>query len=247
MSATPMTWVPKVWRRSWKRRGRRGGAVERRAVALGERGAVDVAADDAAEDEVVLVGEVLALAQPCECLRDPRRHRDGADLARLRRRKVAVRVARADADRRAGEVDVSPAQRVPLALAETREGGGEVERGVLLGVGGAHLRHDLLGREDVDLGTQGGAGLLDVGDRIGRQAVELARPLHDAVEDRDRLLARAIGEPAVEIDLDRRPPLDALGGEVLERDVAEVRQDVVAEDRAVVASVDGFRWRCCSM
>jgi hypothetical protein len=49
------------------------------------------------------------------------------------------------------------------------------------------------------------------------------------------LLSRAISELAVGIDLDRRPTLDPLGGEVLESDVAEVRQDVVAEDRLVVA------------
>jgi hypothetical protein len=120
-------------------------------------------------------------------------------------------------------------------LAEAREGGGEVDRGVLVGACGAHERHDLLGREDVDLGPHGGARLLDVGDRVGRQAVELACSFHGAVEDRDRLFAGAVGEPAVGIDLDRRPTLDALGGEILESDVAEVRQNVVAEDRLVVA------------
>ena len=43
---------------------------ERGSVALGERGAVEVAADDAGEDEGVLVGEVLALAEPRERLGD---------------------------------------------------------------------------------------------------------------------------------------------------------------------------------
>ena len=65
--------------------------------------------------------------------------------------------------------------------------------------------------------------------------MELACSIHDAVQDRDRFLAGAVREPAVRVDLDSRPALDALGGEILERDVAEVRQDVVAEDRLVVA------------
>jgi hypothetical protein len=38
---------------------------------------------------------------------------------------VAVRVARPDSDRGAGEVDVSPAQSDEFALAEAGEGGGE--------------------------------------------------------------------------------------------------------------------------
>ena len=50
------------------------------------------------------------------------------------------------------------------------------------------------------------------------QPVELAGSLHDAVEDGDRLLARAVREPAVRVDLVRRPALDALGREVLEQD-----------------------------
>jgi hypothetical protein len=74
-----------------------------------------------------------------------------------------------------------------------------------------------------------------VGYRIGRQAMELARSLHAAVEQRDRLLAGAVGEPAARVDLDCRPALHELGSQILERDVAEVRQDVVAEDRDVVA------------
>ena len=41
--------------------------------------------------------------------------------------------------------------------------------------------------------------------------------------------------PPVRVDLGSGPPLDSLGREVLERDLAEVRQDVVAEDRVVVA------------
>ena len=199
-----------------------------------------------AEDEVVLVGEVLALAEPRERLGDLGRHRDRADLAGLRRGQVAVGVAGSDADGRAGEVDVSPAQRDELALAEAGERGGEEDRGVLLGLGGADERHDLLRGEDLDLGSRGGAGLLDVGDRVEREAVELSGSLHAAVEDGDRLLSRAVGHLPVRVDLGGRPALDSLGGEVLERDLAEVRQDVVAEDRVVVAEVDGLRWRSWS-
>jgi hypothetical protein len=44
-----------------------------------------------------------------------------------------------------------------------------------------------------------------------------------------------IAEPAVGIDVNGRPALDALGRQLFERDVAEVRQDVVAEGRGVVA------------
>ena len=39
------------------------GSLEGGSVALRARGPVEVAADDAAEDEVVLVGEVLALTE----------------------------------------------------------------------------------------------------------------------------------------------------------------------------------------
>ena len=80
MSATPMTLVPnvaEVVEAEWAE----GGSVEGGSVALGERRAVEVAADDAAEDEVVLVGEVLSLTEPCERLGDLGRHRDRADLA----------------------------------------------------------------------------------------------------------------------------------------------------------------------
>jgi hypothetical protein len=48
------------------------GSFERGAVTLRKRRAVEVAADDAAENEVVLVGEVLPLAQPSERLCEDR-------------------------------------------------------------------------------------------------------------------------------------------------------------------------------
>jgi hypothetical protein len=45
----------------------------------------------------------------------------------------------------AREVDVAPAQRDQLATAQTREGGRDVDRGVLLAAGRAHEREYLLG------------------------------------------------------------------------------------------------------
>jgi hypothetical protein len=82
--------------------------------------------------------------------------------------------------------------------------------------------------------------LLDVGDRVRRQAVELASSLHDAVEDRDGLLARAVRHLAVQVDPVGGPALDAIGRQVLKVDGAEVREDVVAEDRVVVAERGGL-------
>jgi hypothetical protein len=215
-------------------------SLERGAVALRQRGAVEVAARDPDEDQVVVAGEELSLAEPGERLPDLRRHRNRADLAGLRRREVAVRVAGSDANGGAGEVDVSPAERDELALAEAGECCGEEDRCVLLGVRRSDESHDLLGREDLDLRLGRGARLLHVGDRIGRQAIQLPRSLHDAVEDRDRLLPRAICHPAIRVDLVCGPTLDALGSQVLEANLGQVREDVVAEDRVVVAQRRGL-------
>src|SRR3954451_8699057 len=55
------------------------------------------------------------------------------------------------------------------------------------------------------------------------------------VEDGDGLLTRAVRHPAVWVYLVGRPALDSVRGEVLEVDRAEVWEDVVAEDRVVVA------------
>jgi hypothetical protein len=61
-----------------------GGSLEGSSVALGEGGAVEVAAGDAGEDDIVIVDEALALAEAGEGFRDLRCHRDGADSAGLR-------------------------------------------------------------------------------------------------------------------------------------------------------------------
>ena len=52
------------------------GALESCAVALGECGAVEVAACEADEDEIVVAGPVVPLAQVGEGLADLGRHRD---------------------------------------------------------------------------------------------------------------------------------------------------------------------------
>ena len=70
---------------------------EHLAVPLRERRAVEVAADDAAEDEVVLVGEVLPLAEPCERLCDSRASVAVSDQFAFNADGTAVRViARVD-------------------------------------------------------------------------------------------------------------------------------------------------------
>ena len=106
--------------------------------------------------------ELVALAEAREGLGDDGRERDRPDLAGLRRRQRALGVARGHADVSAREVDVAPAQCDELAAAQAGEGGGEVDRGVLLGRGGADERHDVLGREDVDVGAVRLDRLLDV-------------------------------------------------------------------------------------
>jgi hypothetical protein len=149
--------------------------------------------------------------------------------ATLRGREMAVGVARSHADRAAREVDVAPAECDELALPQTSECRSQVDRAVLLGIPGSDECHDLLGREYVDVGAGRGSRLLDVGDWVGREAKALAGSLHDAVEDDDRLLARAIREPAVRVDLVGCPVLDSVGCQLVEFDLAQVRQNVVAE------------------
>ena len=139
-----------------------------------------------------------------------------------------------------GEVDVAPVEGDELALAEAGEGRGKEDRRVLLRVGGSDEGHDLLRREDLDLGLRGRPWLLDVGDRVGGQAIELARSLHDAVEDRDRLLSRAVRHLAVWVYLLGGPAFDSVRSEVFETDGAEVWKHVVTEDGVVVAQRGGL-------
>ena len=94
MSARAIIRVPNVWRRSWKRSASEAGPLLSARVAAAERRAVEVAAGLAGEDEVVVAGQALALAEAGERAGDVGRHRDDADLAGLRRGQRAVGVAR---------------------------------------------------------------------------------------------------------------------------------------------------------
>src|SRR3954447_19582599 len=109
MSALAIIRVPKVWRRSWKRSGRNPAPLGR-VVAPAERRAVDVAAELADEDKVVVLSRGPALPELGQGRRDPERHRHRSDLAALRRGQGAVGVTRANAERLAGEVDIAPVE-----------------------------------------------------------------------------------------------------------------------------------------
>ncbi len=177
-----MTWVPNVWRRSWKRRSRRPAVRRRLLVAAPQGRRVEVAAELTGEDHVVVARPGLTLSEPGEGSGDVGGHRHGAAAARLGRAQDAVGDARAHADVRAGEVDVAPAQGDELAAAQAGERGGEEDRGVLLAVGGADEGHDLFGCEDVDVGGAALDRLLEVADRVERQLVLLAGALPDPEE-----------------------------------------------------------------
>jgi len=101
-----------------------------------------------------------------------------------------------------------------------------------------HHGHDLLRREDLDVDAPALDGLLEVAHRVQRQPVGLAGPLHDAEEDGHDLDLRAVAQrPA---GAEPRAPVLAVGDrDVLDRDVAEDRQQVRAQDRAVVAQRRG--------
>jgi hypothetical protein len=87
---------------------------------------------------------------------------------------------------------LSPAQGDELDAAEAGEGGGEVDRGVLPGVGRAHERHDFLDAEDVDAGGAALGRLLDVARRVERKAVGATRALEDPKEQRADLDLRRL-------------------------------------------------------
>ena len=235
MSAVAMVRVPNVWRRSWKRRRPEGGALQRGLVAAGEGRAVEVAARDAREDEVVVGRPVLAVGEPGEGGRDVGCHRDRADVAALRRREAAAGEGPADAHARGGEVDVSPAESDELAAAEAGERGREEDRRVLLGLGRPDEGPDLLGGEDLDGGRLAEAGLLDVGHRVVAELVDPTSAFEHAVEDREDLGLRSVADRQ-----GRLPRLDALGREVLEAQGAESGQQVRPDDRAVVDDRGGL-------
>ena len=134
MPALAITRVTNVWRRSWKRSR-----------------SVEVPAELTGEDHVVLGGPPVAPSQTGERLGDIGREWDRAKLAALRRRNLAQGIARASADRRAGEVDVAPPQRQQLAPAQSGERGGQVDRAVLLTSRRTHERPHLFRSEHVDI------------------------------------------------------------------------------------------------
>ncbi len=74
------------------------GSLERCGVAAPECGAVEVVAELAGEDQVLVFDPVLAVAQDHELVRDLRRHGNRADPARLRGAEVTVDEAAAHAD-----------------------------------------------------------------------------------------------------------------------------------------------------
>src|SRR5439155_16665271 len=208
--------------------------LQRRLVASDKSTRIEVLAVRARQDEVLVGGPGVALAELGERLSDLRRHGDRAHLPGFRRRLLSGGDGRADADRVRREVDVAPAQGDQLAATQPGERRGEEQRCVLFARRRAHQRHDLLGREDLDVTAAPLRGLLDIGDRVDVEAVDLARSLEDAVHEHERLRSRAgrliqAGEP----------PFDHRRRDALERLIAERREKRRANDDAV--ALDGGR------
>jgi hypothetical protein len=93
---------------------------QRLAVAAPQGRAVEMAAALAGQDEIVLRGQLVTLAEQRQRSGDLRRQRHRADLAALGRGQVTGREARPHADDVVGEVDLAPAQRDQLAPPQTR-------------------------------------------------------------------------------------------------------------------------------
>src|SRR5829696_1444717 len=181
-----------------------------------KRRTVEMAANRAREDEIVGTGEVLPLTEASEHHRYGGNHRNDADSVAFRGDDLLVGVVAVHAERLPLEINVTPAERNELAAAQTREGGGQVERAVLLRRCGSYERPDLFSRvEVVGRRVVVHAQTLDVRGGVGQKAVLPPSPLEDAVQDReelDRLPALAVlGQPLAP------PPLDPLRRHVLER------------------------------
>src|SRR4051812_1075869 len=110
-----------------------------------------VTSEPTAEHEVVGCCEPVSLAEVCEDLGDLSHHWDSALATALWSSFSAVREVAADVDQLKSEVEVAPAQCEQLALSQTTERRGEVDRGVLLGLRSADQGRDLVAREHVDV------------------------------------------------------------------------------------------------
>ena len=108
------------------------GALERCVVATAERGAVEVAAGVTDEDQIVVASPVSRLPSFASASATSGAIGTERTLPDFGRSEHALGVARAHADRRAGEVDVAPAERKQLATAQPGERGRQEDRGVLL-------------------------------------------------------------------------------------------------------------------
>lgn len=194
-------------------------------VAPAQRRGVEVRAAQAGEHEVVGADEVLALAELCEAGGDGVDQRQGAATTALRDVERAVRVAGVNLDRLPVEVDLAPAKRKQLAHAQAGERGGQEHPGVLLARRRAHEPPHFLAAVDVDVDPLLARLLLDLRHRVRRKPVELARPLEDAVQHRQDLVDRLVGEPALCDDLGA-PGVDYPGRNFLKPHMAEGRQQV---------------------
>jgi hypothetical protein len=83
------------------------------------------------------------------------------------------------------------AMRDELAAAQAGERGGEVDRGVLLRLGGADERQHLLRAEHVEVDLSRFAHALDLEDGIALEAEAALGAAEDPVEDRQLLIAGA--------------------------------------------------------
>ena len=88
-------------------------------------------------------------------------HRHRPDPLALRHLLPAAGEVAPDVEQTVDEVDVAPAQRQQLALAQAGEGGHPVDRGVLVVVGGDDRQLDLVAVEGVELARVGDLGPLD--------------------------------------------------------------------------------------
>ncbi len=145
-------------------------------------------ADLGAEDEVLVVSEMLALLEGRQGVDDLGHHRHRADPLALRHALDALLVVKAPANVKeaADEIDLAPPEREKLAGPEPGVRRHSVKRSVLiaLGMGGEQL--DLVAIEGVELSRVDELRSLD---EVSRRRVLLNAPhsassLEDAVEDR---------------------------------------------------------------